>query len=222
MAKQIGRFEIADCSTIFLDEIAELSPEIQAKLLRVLQDGTFERLGSPKTIAVDVRVIAATNRNLARAVQEGKFREDLYYRLNVFPITVPTLRERAEDIEALVWFFVGELGEKMGRFIKKISPKSMEVLKNYHWPGNVRELRNVVERSLILNNGTTLELHLPTSLESEPPKNLELENVERQHIINILKQTNWRVKGKGGAAEILCLNPSTLRFRMKKLGIERP
>ncbi|MBW1902077.1 MAG: sigma 54-interacting transcriptional regulator [Deltaproteobacteria bacterium] len=222
MAKQIGRFEIADCSTIFLDEIAELSPEIQVKLLRVLQDGTFERLGSPKTIAVDVRVIAATNRNLARAVQEGKFREDLYYRLNVFPITVPTLRERAEDIEALVWFFVGELGEKMGRFIKKISPKSMEVLKNYHWPGNVRELRNVVERSLILNNGTTLELHLPTSLESEPPENLELENVERQHIINILKQTNWRVKGKGGAAEILCLNPSTLRFRMKKLGIERP
>jgi len=221
MAKQIGRFEIADGSTMFLDEIAELSPEIQVKLLRFLEEGSFERLGSPKTIAVDVRVIAATNRDLARAVQKGKFREDLYYRLNVFPITVPTLRERTEDITALVWFFVGKLGEKMGKFVKKISPKSLEVLQNYHWPGNVRELRNVVERSLIINNGSTLELHLPTSFESESSKNLELEKVERQHIIDILKRTNWRVKGKGGAAVILGLNPSTLRFRMKKLGIER-
>ena len=222
MAKQIGRFEAADGSTIFLDEFAELSPEMQVKLLRVLQEGKFERLGSSKTIAVDIRVIAATNRDLVRAIQEGKFREDLYYRLNVFPITVPTLRERAKDITALVWFFVGELGEKMGKFIKKISPKSMEALQNYHWPGNVRELRNVVERSLILNNGTTLELHLPTLMESESSESLELDKVERQHIINILKRTNWRVKGKGGAAEILGLNPSTLRFRMKKLGIERP
>jgi formate hydrogenlyase transcriptional activator len=222
MAKQIGRFEAADGSTIFLDEIGELSPELQVKLLRVLQEGRFERLGSPKTIAVDVRVIAATNRDLVRAVREGKFREDLYYRLNVFPITVPALRERAEDIKALVWFFVGELGEKMGKFIKKISPKSMEALQHYPWPGNVRELRNVVEQSLILNKGTTLELHLSTLLESESSENLELEKVERQHIINILKRTNWRVKGKGGAAEILGLNPSTLRFRMKKLGIERP
>ena len=222
MARQMGRFEVADGSTIFLDEIAELSPEIQVKLLRVLQEGRFERLGSPKTIAMDIRVIAATNRDLARAVQEGKFREDLYYRLNVFPITVPTLRERAEDIIPLAWFFVGELGEKMGKFIKKISPKSMEALQSYHWPGNVRELRNVVERSLILNNGTTLELHFPTILEAKSSENLELEKVERQHIINILKRANWRVKGKGGAAEILGLNPSTLRFRMKKLGIERP
>jgi formate hydrogenlyase transcriptional activator len=222
MAKQIGRFEAADGSTIFLDEFAEISPEMQVKLLRVLQEGQFERLGSSKTIAVDIRVIAATNRNLVRAIQEGKFREDLYYRLNVFPITIPALRERAEDITTLLWFFVGKLGAKMGKFIKKISPKSMEALQHYHWPGNVRELRNVVEQSLILNKDTTLELHLPTLLESESSENLELEKVERQHIINILKRTNWRIKGKGGAAEILGLNPSTLRFRMKKLGIERP
>ncbi len=222
MAKQIGRFEAADGSTIFLDEIGELSPETQVKLLRFLQEGRFERLGSSKTIAVDVRVIAATNRDIVRAVREGKFRKDLYYRLNVFPITVPPLRVRAEDITALVWFFVAELGEKMGKFIKKISRKSMEALQHYHWPGNVRELRNVVEQSLIISRGTTLELHLPTLSESESSQNHELEKVERQHIVNILKRTNWRVKGNGGAAEILGVNASTLRFRMKKLGIERP
>jgi transcriptional regulator with GAF, ATPase, and Fis domain len=222
LSRQIGRFEVADGSTIFLDEIGAVSSEVQIKLLQVLQEGKFERLGSSKTTTVDVRVIAATNRDLDKAVHDGSFREDLYYRLNVFPIMVPPLRERAEDIPPLVWFFLGELTKKMGKRINKIPRTSMEALQRYQWPGNVRELRNVVEQSMILSTSNTLKVHLPTVSKLESSKQLKLEGVERQHIIHVLEQTGWRVKGNRGAAEILGINPSTLRFRMKKLGIERP
>jgi transcriptional regulator with GAF, ATPase, and Fis domain len=221
MSRRIGRFEIANGSTIFLDEIGELEPEIQIKLLRVLHDGHFERLGSSQTIKSDVRVIAATNRDLAKAVHEGKFRSDLYYRLNVFPIVVPPLRSRIADIEPLVWAFVKEYGDRMGKRIEKIPRRSMEALESHPWPGNVRELRNVIEPSMITSQGKTLEVQIPGSPEASGYRDATLENVERQHIKNILNQTGWRVRGKNGAAEILGLKESTLRFRMKKLGIQR-
>jgi len=229
LSKQMGRFEIADKSTIFLDEIGELPLELQSKLLRVLQSGEFERLGSSKTIHVDVRVIAATNRDLVQAIQNKSFRKDLYYRLNVFPIHIPPLRERKEDIPLLVWSFVAEFGKRMGKKIDTIPQKSMQAMINYAWPGNVRELRNVIEHAMIISRGKTLVVELPgidgisgaeTTREGDFLSTLE--EVERDHIVSILERTGWRVKGEGGAADVLGVKPSTLYSKMKKLGIRRP
>jgi formate hydrogenlyase transcriptional activator len=219
LTRQAGRFELADGSTIFLDEIAEMSLELQAKLLRVLQEGQFERLGSGKTIQVDVRVIAATNRNLAEEVKKGNFREDLYYRLNVFQIMVPPLRERIEDIPLLVWSFVQEFGEKMGKKINKISKQDMAALQSYPWPGNVRELRNVLEHAVIVSSGDRLQVRLPERSGSDAGGIRTLEEYEIMHIKDALRLTGWRIKGEGGAAALLGLNPSTLYSRMQKLGI---
>lgn len=221
MATQIGRFEAANGSTIFLDEIGELPLELQSKLLRVLQESQFERLGSTKPINVDVRVIAATNRNLAREVKEGRFREDLFYRLNVFPISVPPLRERGEDIPALVRAMVQEFGKLLGKTIERIPKKNMDALERYHWPGNIRELRNMVERAMILSNGPTLVVDLPDSAVTTPSLAMSFEEMERMHIISVMDSTGWRVRGNQGAAEKLRLKPSTLESKMKKLGIKR-
>ncbi|GFE56302.1 sigma 54-interacting transcriptional regulator [Geobacter sp. AOG1] len=218
---QIGRFEAANGSTIFLDEIGELPLELQSKLLRVLQEGQFERLGSTKPIEVDVRVIAATNRDLAQAVRQGNFREDLYYRLNVFPIGVPPLRERSEDVPALVWAMVKEFGKVFGKTIERIPKKNMDALRSYHWPGNVRELRNMIERAMILNNGTTLVVELPDTPSTISSQATSLEEMERMHILAVMVRCGWRVRGKHGAAEILRLKPTTLDSKMKKLGIRR-
>jgi PAS domain S-box-containing protein len=222
LAKQAGRFEIADGSTIFLDEIGDLPIDLQVKLLRVLQEGQFERLGSSSTISVNVRVIAATNRNLTAALQAGRFREDLFYRLNVFPITVPPLRERQEDIPLLVSAFVREFEEKMAQKIENISKKSMNELQGYTWPGNIRELRNVIEQAMIISKGRTLVIRSPAVSKPLKHKLYKLDDVERNHILKTLEATGWRIKGKQGTAEILGLKPSTLHFRMKKLGIQRP
>ena len=221
LSKQIGRFELANTSTIFLDEIDALPIEVQAKLLRVLESGEFERLGSPRTVKVDVRIISATNRDLARFVSEGGFREDLYYRLNVFQITVPPLRERREDILPLVWSFVQEFGKRMGKRIESIPQKGVEALQTYPWPGNVRELRNVTERAMIITTGPVLHTDVPKIAESQTDHFSTLEEAERQHIIAALDTTGWRVSGKDGAAEILGINPKTLESRMQRLGIER-
>jgi formate hydrogenlyase transcriptional activator len=221
-SRQAGRFEAADKSTIFLDEIGDLPLELQAKLLRVLEDGTFERLGSAITVSVDVRVIAATNHNLAELVKKDVFRRDLFYRLNVFPILVPPLRERREDIPLLVWAFVEEFSQSMGKSIKNIPKKIMDELQGYNWPGNVRELKNVIERAMIMSSGSTLRLE-PQQAEVTPAiKNMSMEDVEREHIKEVLHSTGWRVSGKNGAARILGLKDSTLRSRMKKLSIARP
>ena len=220
LSKQMGRFELADDSTLFLDEIGELPMELQAKMLRVLQEGEFERLGSSRTLKVDVRVIAATNRDLATLVAEGNFREDLYYRLNVFPIVVPPLRDRREDIPAMVWSFVRENNETMGKSIDRISKGTMQRLQAYDWPGNVRELRNVIERSMILSRGGALDVTLG-EVENEQLASQTLAEVDRRHILAVVEQTGWRIRGDGGAAQILGLNPSTLESRMKKLGIKR-
>jgi PAS domain S-box-containing protein len=222
LSGMVGRFEIADGSTIFLDEIGELTPDVQMKLLRVLENGHFERLGSNKTIEVDVRIIAATNRDLVKAVHRGSFRRDLYYRLNVFPIRVPSLQERIEDLELLVWAFVKEYGERMGKRIESIPKKSIEALKRCPWRGNVRELRNVIERSMIISNGPTLNVQLTGIRGIEENQAMLLKDVERNHILKILEQTGWRVRGKAGAAELLGLKPTTLEARMKKLGVVRP
>ncbi len=220
LTRELGRFEVADGSTIFLDEISEMSLEAQAKLLRVLQDGEFERLGSSKTRKVDVRVLAATNRDLAKAVEDKEFREDLYYRLNVFPIVVPPLRDRVEDIPKLVWAFVQEFSTAMGKTIESIPVTAMDSLKEYSWPGNVREVRNIIERAMIVNNGPTLEIDLPeTAVTTRNSKRLA--DVERQHIQAVVKATGWRIRGAGGAAEILGLKATTLEARMKKLGLQR-
>jgi len=221
MARQMGRFESADGSTIFLDEIGDLPLELQTKLLRVLQEGQFERLGSIKTISVDVRVIAATNRDLRKAVHEGRFRRDLYYRLNVFPITIPPLRERRDDIPLLTWAFVKHFSESMGKQISTINKKCMDRLKAYSWPGNVRELKNVIERSMILITGPVLHIGEIESDATEEPLNLTLDELERAHILNVIENTGWRVRGDSGAARILGLKPTTLEARMKKLGIQR-
>lgn len=216
--RQIGRFELADNSTLFLDEIGELSLEVQAKLLRVLQNGEFERLGSPRTIRTDVRLIAATNRDLVEKVRQGQFREDLYYRISVFPIAVPPLRDRAEDIPLLVWAFLSEFSSKMGKKVTQISNQTMEDLKQRPWPGNVRELRNVIEHSVIMTTGETLAVTAgPDQSITTPP--VTLAECERQHIIQTLERTQWTIKGPEGAAELLGLQPSTLYSRMRKLGI---
>ena len=221
LTKQIGRFEVADGGTVFLDEIGELSGEIQAKLLRVLEEGKFERLGSAKSIAVDVRIIAATNRDVEREVEDGRFRRDLFYRLNVFPITIPPLRERPEDIPALVWAFVKEFAESMGKKIESVPRRNMEALQGYPWPGNVRELRNTIERAMIRTTGPVLKIELP-HLPAGDAGPMTLAEREKQHILHVLEATGWRIRGANGAAEILDLKPSTLESRMSKLGIHRP
>lgn len=217
LTKQAGRFELANGSTLFLDEIGELPLELQAKLLRVVQDGEFERLGSPKTVRADVRVIAATNRNLAERVKDGSFRQDLYYRLNVFPIHVPPLRDRAEDIPLLAWAFIREFERKMGKKIESIPKKTMEMLQSYPWPGNVRELKNEIERALIVTSGSQLNLQIPQSTDDTVLPTLK--GVEQRHIVAVLEKTNWRVKGRGGAAELLGMKPTTLYATMQRLGI---
>lgn len=228
LARQIGRFELADGSTLFLDEIGELPREAQAKLLRVLQEKEIERLGNPQPIKVDVRVIAATNRDLLQEIGAGRFREDLYYRLNVFPIHLPPLRERREDISPLAESFVEEFAHSMGKPIDAVTKASMKVLVNHHWPGNIRELRNVVERAVILAQGPTLKIELPAraGVAATPPAKQgltpTLTHVERDHIVRVLEATGWRIRGSAGAAEILGLKPSTLESRMTKLGIRRP
>lgn len=221
-SKRIGRFEVADQSTIFLDEIGELSLELQAKLLRVLQFNQFERLGGNETIRTDVRVIAATNRDLLRSVNAGEFRMDLYYRLNVFPIVVPPLRHRPEDISDLVHSFVREFCEKMGKQIDKIPQAGMQKLQGYSWPGNIRELRNTIERAMIVSRGSTLQIELPDSASAVNNQAGRLDDVQRNHILNVLNMSQWRIRGKNGAAEILDLKPTTLEAKMKRLGIKRP
>ena len=192
------------------------------KLLRVLEKGHFERLGSNRTMKVDVRIIAATNRDLVKAVHEGSFRRDLYYRLNVFPINVPSLHDRIEDLELLVWAFVKEYGERMGKRIESIPKMSIEALRRCPWRGNIRELRNVIEHSMIVTKGPTLNVQIPGVQSQNEIDSVLLRDVERSHIHKILKQTGWRVRGKAGAAELLGLKPTTLDARMKKLGIVRP
>ncbi|MEW6663998.1 MAG: sigma 54-interacting transcriptional regulator [Thermodesulfobacteriota bacterium] len=219
--RQLGRFEMANGSTIFLDEISELPLELQAKFLRVLQEGQFERLGGSSTIRVDVRVIAATNQDIGEAVRQGRFREDLFYRLNVFPIAMPPLRDRLEDIPLLVRAFLTEFGETLGKSIERIPRRAMDSLMRYPWPGNIRELRNVIERALILSKGSTLSVELPKTMSILAPGDMRLEQVERSHILEVLNKTGWRVSGNKGAAEILGLKPTTLESRMKKLGIKR-
>ncbi|WP_166437253.1 sigma 54-interacting transcriptional regulator [Niastella caeni] len=225
MEKRIGRFELADGGTIFLDEIGELPVELQAKLLRVLQEGEFERLGNPKTLKVNVRVIAATNRNLEQAIEKKEFREDLFYRLNVFPIVSPPLRDRKEDIPLLVKHFCQKYEAKVGKKITNIPGKVIDALMAYNWPGNIRELENIIERALILSRGNTLEygewVPAPKTLNKEQPAAQKLEDLEKEHIIAVLNKTGWKVSGEKGAAKILGLNPTTLEARMKKLGIER-
>ena len=223
-----GRFELADGGTIFLDEIGDLAPEVQAKLLRVLQEGHFERVGSSRTKRVDVRVIAATHRDLEADVASGRFRADLYYRLSVFPIYLPALRERLEDIPSLVWFFIQRLQPELGRRITKVPRAVMSALQQHSWPGNVRELENVVERAMIRSTGDTLQLD--EALGRIKRQNADatavagdtLDAIQRAHIEGILHECGWRINGRQNAAERLGLHPNTLRFRMKKLGIVGP
>jgi PAS domain S-box-containing protein len=225
LAKRIGRFELAHGGTIFLDEIGEIPADIQAKLLRVLQEREFERVGGSVPIKVDVRVIAATNRNLLKAVHERTFREDLYYRLNVFPIHMPPLRDRAGDVSLLTHFLVEKFAMRVGKRIEGVSQKTMERLLTYRWPGNIRELENVIERAVIMNEGPVLEIEPEMFSDSGSAqaldKGADLESIERNHTVNILQQTGWVIEGPKGAALILGLHPNTLRSRMKKLGISR-
>ena len=223
VARKLGRFELANWGTIFLDEIGELPLELQVKLLRVLQEGELERVGGSKTIQMDVRIIAATNRNLKLEVDKGTFREDLWYRLNVFPITVPPLRQRLEDIPLLVDHFASKFAKRFGKTITSVSPRSMQRLQVHSWPGNVRELANVIERAVIHTQSSVLQLG--DSLEQareESPATMSLEEMEREYIIRTLENTGWRVEGSYGAAKLLGLNASTLRARMSKFGIHRP
>ena len=226
LTKKIGKFELADGGTIFLDELGDLPLDAQAKLLRVLQEMEFERVGGTETLRVDVRVIAATNRDLEAQVKEGKFRADLYYRLNVFPITLPALCERKEDIPLLTMYFTQKYANKLSKEINSVSEENIERLKNYSWPGNIRELENIVERAVIVSSGEAL--NVDNSLFgsfSEPvskeERQLSLEDNEREHIIKILNKTKWLIHGENGAAKLLGINPSTLRSRMQKLGIKK-
>jgi len=224
--RQAGRFEVADGGTIFLDEIGEMPLELQSKLLRVLQEGEFERLGSAKTVKVNVRVIAATSCDLKQEIRKKRFREDLFYRLNVFPILIPPLRQRTEDIPLLAQFFTEKYARKMGRSIESIPKATIKTFLKYDWPGNVRELEHVIERAVIITPGRsfTMAERLKPSLSSDfrdvPLKDLAA--TEREHILRVLHETGWRIEGPSGAAAILKLHPSTLRFRIKKLGIHRP
>ncbi len=221
--RRIGRFELANGNTLFLDEIGELPFESQSKLLRVLQEGEFERLGSSRTLKVDVRVIAATNRNLEEEVKKGRFRMDLFYRLNIFPINIPPLRNRKSDIPLLTEWFTRKFSEKTGKPIKKIPLNVIKALQHFQWPGNVRELENVIERAVINTQGTSLQLTGQLSnaseIDAQAEKKYTLEEVEKNYIVQILEETHWRVEGPNGAALVLGLHPSTLRGRMRKLGI---
>jgi transcriptional regulator with GAF, ATPase, and Fis domain len=222
LSRQIGRFEAANQSTLFLDEIGELPLEVQVKLLRVLQERVIERLGSTQSIKVDVRIIAATNRNLEDAVRDKTFREDLFYRLNVFPVVVPPLRERVEDIPSLVWSFVDEFSRSFGRTIDSIPKDCMRELQRYPWPGNIRELRNVIERAVIVATGRQLVVWPPRVEQRPVPQAaMTLCALEGDHIQSVLESTNWRIRGAGGAAERLGLKPTTLESRMARLGITR-
>ena len=233
LTRQIGRFEQADGSTLFLDEIGELPLEVQVKLLRVLQYGQFERLGSTRTLSANVRIIAASNRDLETMVKEGRFREDLFYRLNVFPIRLPPLAGAARRHSLLAWSFVREFGRTMGRKIDSIPRATEDTLKRYPWPGNIRELRNVIERAMIVTQGPTLQVEVPSLSGGTiftpairpgamPPANgLTLDESQRRQILAVLEKTGWRVSGKNGAAAILGLKPTTLESRMAKLGIKR-
>ena len=225
VTRKLGRFELANAGTIFLDEIGDLPLELQAKLLRVLQEGEFERVGGSQTIKVDVRVIAATNRDLEDAMQEDRFRSDLYYRLNVFPIAVPPLRERSEDIPPLVNHFAQKFAAKLGKQVGTVSRRAMTALQGYDWPGNIRELENVVERAAILSRGEELEFgdwRPPSPAGSSASSRVvTLDELQRDHILEVLEITRWRVSGDRGAARILGLKPTTLEARMKKLGIDR-
>jgi len=226
--RQAGRFEVADRSTIFLDEIGEMPMELQAKLLRVLQDGEFERLGSPKTVKVNTRVIAATARDLNEAVRNGRFRQDLFYRLNVFPITIPPLRQRREDIVLLAQYFVEKFCRKMRKRMDSIPKHCIDLMLRYDWPGNVREFEHMIERSMIISQensftlGDQLKFSSPVPSISNKDSENDLATIERDHIMQVLRMTEWKIEGPGGAASILNLHPSTLRFRIKKLGIIRP
>jgi transcriptional regulator with PAS, ATPase and Fis domain len=229
LSKQVGRFELAQGSTLFLDEIGDLPMEVQVKLLRVLQERSIERLGNSTPIAVDVRIIAATHRDLEAAVRAGTFRADLYYRLNVFPIEMPPLRERREDIPRLVEVFVDELGGTIRKRFDSVERASLDGLQRYDWPGNVRELRNAIERAMILATGPTLRIVAPqpvlgavepSGLPGTP--GLKLKDLEREHILRVLEQAGWRVRGSGAAAEVLGLKPTSLEGRMARLGIRRP
>jgi formate hydrogenlyase transcriptional activator len=220
--RQVGRFELADRSTIFLDEIGDLPANAQVKLLRVLEERQIERLGNPKPIRVDTRIIAATHCDLETAVAEGKFREDLFYRLNVFPIRLPSLRERAEDIPLLVWKYVTEFSATFGKRIETITSDTMAALQRYPWPGNVRELRNVVERAMIKTRGGELPIELPRPVLSGQKRSERLVDVETEHLRQVLDITRWRIRGTNGAADRLGLRPTTLESRMAKLGLRRP
>ena len=224
--QKIGRFELADGGTIFLDEIGELPLELQVKLLRVLQEQEIERIGGAETKRIDTRVIAATNRDLKQAIANGEFREDLFYRLNVFPVVLPPLRQRIDDIPLLVQAFTERFAKQQNKMIDAIPHEVMEAFQSYYWPGNIRELHNVVERAVILARGNVLHLDEPLDVEATEAAPLAhvrstLEEVERRHILRTLEEVNWKVSGDGGAAEALGLNPSTLRARMRKLGIKR-
>jgi DNA-binding NtrC family response regulator len=225
--KQIGRFELADGGTIFLDEIGEMPLELQCKLLRVIQDGEFERLGNPRTIKTNVRIIAATNRNLSEGIANGTFREDLFYRLNVFPILMPPLRQRREDIPLLINHFVNKFNHKIGRKITTVTKDTLSTLQEYSWPGNVRELESIIERAVIISQGSTLQVLDRFDLSRKPvdeptgKDSRALIELEHDHVLKVLQQTGWRIEGKNGAAVILGLNASTLRARMRKYGITR-
>jgi formate hydrogenlyase transcriptional activator len=225
IAQKIGRFELADKGTLFLDEVGDIPPALQPKLLRILQEQEFERLGGTRTLQVDVRLVAATNRDLVEMVKENEFRSDLYYRLNVFPIPLPPLRERREDIPALVEHFVEIYARRMNKQIEHISSETMSALVSYQWPGNIRELQNFIERSAILTSGNVLHpplASLQRAVETEPSEPTTLEEAERSHIRKILEQARWVVSGPNGAAARLGIKRSTLYFRMQKLGISRP
>jgi formate hydrogenlyase transcriptional activator len=222
MTRMMGRFEVADGSTLFLDEIGELPLDLQSKLLRVLEDGTFERLGSTRPVHVNVRIIAATNRDIEQAVKDGKFRPDLFYRLNVFPIVIPPLRKRPEDIPLLVRAVVKEFQMRMGKEIESIPKKTMQALQSYSWPGNVRELRNVIEHAMIVSNKKNLDVQVPQGTATETDATGNFQDMERTHIVAVLEKTGWRLAGKGGAAEVLGMKRTTLQAKMKKLGIKRP
>ncbi|KFO66577.1 hypothetical protein ER57_16465 [Smithella sp. SCADC] len=222
--RRMGRFEVANGSTICLDEIGELPLDLQGKLLRVIQHSEFERLGSSQTVKVDVRIIATTNRNLEEEVRQGRFRQDLFYRLNVFPITVPPLRLRKDDIPLMVQAFMERYSRKLGKQITKIKDETIKMLQNYPWPGNVRELESIIERAVILCSGPVLQLADKLEISSPAISSAmrTLEDTERSQIIKILTETNWRIEGKDGAATILGIHPSTLRARLHKLKIVRP
>ncbi|MCG6535500.1 MAG: sigma 54-interacting transcriptional regulator [Syntrophales bacterium LBB04] len=222
-SRQIGRFEVAHGSTLCLDEVGELPLTVQAKLLRVLQHKEFERLGSSNTIKVDVRIVATTNRNLDEEIRKGRFRQDLYYRLNIFPITVPPLRQRKDDIPLLAQAFLERCTRKMGKHITSIRKETMQALKDYAWPGNIRELESIIERAVILCHGSVLQLTDELKILSPALLNAvkTLKETEQNHIRTILSETSWRIEGNDGASAILGINPSTLRARMHKLGIVR-